>query len=336
MIGNAEIDIIIPEYNAQDTIVKTLYSIASQTIADKVQVTIVDDCSTDGSYEFLSSRYFYGIRKVNVIQTPKNGGPGVARQYGVDHTDCPYIMFVDADDTLGDSLSLEALYSSISSNANACMVVGTFDEECENEIRPHVNDMVWMHGKIYRRSFLEQYGIRFHETSRANEDNGFNTIIKLILAHDNSWKILTENRCCYVWHNITHSMTRDNEHEYYFGASFPGFVENMIYAAQFLRSLLGDEGLMKSEYYRRWCTVVMCFLYAYYSECCRFAPKRAAVNLIACKSFYNLVYKQMDKFVSVDDLSSIYVQTMTASYKRFNYIPTSTIFDFIDDLKEIT
>ena len=32
---------------------------------------------------------------------------------------------------------------------------------------------------MYRRSFIDKYNIRFHETSRANEDNGFNTLIRL-------------------------------------------------------------------------------------------------------------------------------------------------------------
>ena len=42
----------------------------------------------------------------------------------------------------------------------------------------HEQDMVWMFGKMYRRSFIDKYKIRFHETSRANEDNGFNTICR--------------------------------------------------------------------------------------------------------------------------------------------------------------
>ena len=328
-----KVDIIIPYYNAQSTIEKALHSIASQTISNEVIVTIVDDCSTDGSYEWALSRYFDGL-DVRILQTPQNGGPGVARQYGIDHTECPYMMFLDADDTLGDSLSVETLYSTLSGNDAACMVIGSFDEECNEEIRRHDGDMVWMHGKIYRRAFIDQYGVRFHKTSRANEDNGFNTIIKLIVAHDTRWKLLTSDRVVYTWHNVKHSMTRDNNHEYYFGASFPGFVENMIYASQHLRLLLGDENLVKSEYYRRWVTVIMCFLYAYYSECYRFAPDRAMANLIACKSFYNLVYKEMDSKIPIDDVAKIYTQTMTASYKRFDYIPAKTIFDFINDLKE--
>ena len=333
VIVKVEIDIIIPEYNAKDTVVKTLFSIASQTIADKVLVTIVDDCSTDGSYEYLRTRYFYGVN-VNVIQTPKNGGPGVARQYGIDHTSCQYIVFVDADDTLGDSLSLEALYADIKECEQACMVVGSFDEECPEEIRPHKNDMVWMHGKMYRRSFLERYNIRFHPTSRANEDNGFNTIIKLIVALDPKWKIAVEDRCVYIWHNIANSMTRKNDYEYYFGASFPGFVENMIYVSRFIIKLHGED-VIKQPYYVNWCATVMCFLYAYYSECCRYAQSYAKANLIASKSFYNLVYVNVDKLVNVEKFTRIYTNTMTASYKRFpTYIPTRTIFDFINDLKE--
>ena len=66
--------------------------------------------------------------------------------------------------------------------------VATFDEILEhnlpeNEPGPvlidHSNDMVWMFGKIYRRSFIDKYKIKFHETSRANEDNGFNAICNL-------------------------------------------------------------------------------------------------------------------------------------------------------------
>ena len=40
-----QIDIIIPAYNAHNTIDKALASIACQNISDKIKVTIVNDCS---------------------------------------------------------------------------------------------------------------------------------------------------------------------------------------------------------------------------------------------------------------------------------------------------
>ena len=39
------IDLIIPAYNAHDFISDLLFSVASQTISDKINVIIVDDCS---------------------------------------------------------------------------------------------------------------------------------------------------------------------------------------------------------------------------------------------------------------------------------------------------
>ena len=37
-------------------------------------------------------------------------------------------------------------------------------------------DLTWLHGKMYKRKFLEKNNIKFNK-SRANEDNGFNRLI---------------------------------------------------------------------------------------------------------------------------------------------------------------
>lgn len=334
----ALVDIIIPAYKAEDTIDRAIASIACQTVAKDVVVNIIDDCGpVDGAYAYLINKYS-GIFScgIRIMRTCVNGGPGVARQYGIDHTSCPFIVFLDADDTLGDSLSLECLLSDISSDETACVVTGAFEEEQENKIIKHENDMVWMHGKIYRRSFLDQYDIRFHPTSRANEDNGFNNIIKLICAMDKDrWNILAEDRVVYIWHNRKNSITRDNDYAYYYGASFPGYVENMIYVAMFISGRYGIDRLMNSDAYLHWCVTIMCFLYAYYCECCVFSHNNAAVNLEACKLFYRLIYLQVDRHINIELLSRVFTATMISSFKRFpNYIPIKTIFQFIDDLKE--
>ena len=69
------------------------------------------------------------------------------------------------------------------------MSVGVFDEVHESMlppgegpiVMPHERDMIWMFGKMYKRSFIDKYGIHFHESSRANEDNGFNTWCRLCI-----------------------------------------------------------------------------------------------------------------------------------------------------------
>ena len=47
------IDIIIPAYKAQDTIIRTLSSIALQEIVDEVEVTIVNDADGIGYQKFV-------------------------------------------------------------------------------------------------------------------------------------------------------------------------------------------------------------------------------------------------------------------------------------------
>lgn len=185
---NHKIDVIIPAYNVADNILfRCLSSIAQQEIIDDLEITIVDDASTEQNYkEVIKS--FENFMKINLLRYETNGGPGVARQYGMDHTSNGYITFIDADDTFNGSLALKALRNGIElQNGLFHMCVGIFDEIHEQGVpqgegpllMPHENDMVWMFGKLYRRSFIDKYKIHFHETSRANEDNGFNTMIRL-------------------------------------------------------------------------------------------------------------------------------------------------------------
>lgn len=78
------VDIIIPAYNAHKTISKALLSICMQTIKDKINVYIIDDCS-DHDYKKIINKF---KDRINITQykLDKNSGPGVARQYGLDHS----------------------------------------------------------------------------------------------------------------------------------------------------------------------------------------------------------------------------------------------------------
>ena len=185
---NNKIDVIIPAYNVPDHILfRCLASIAHQDIASELEVTIVDDASTKQNYAEVIKN-FETMLKINLLRYETNGGPGVARQYGIDHTYNGYMTFIDADDTFNGSFALKALRNGIEMNNGLYqMCVGVFDEVHEIGLNPgegpllmaHENDLVWMFGKLYRRSFIDRYNIHFHESSRANEDNGFNRLFQL-------------------------------------------------------------------------------------------------------------------------------------------------------------
>ena len=164
------IDIIIPAYNAQSTIKRTLASIAMQSIKDKIKVTIVNDCSKKDYSEIIE--IFKSIIKISEIKMDKNSGPGACRQRGIDNTINPYIMFVDADDLLYDCYSVERLYRAMKNNN---YVVGIMMDENKGKYSYWNNHTGCLHAKMYRRKHLEKENIRFNNT-RQSEDYSFHSL----------------------------------------------------------------------------------------------------------------------------------------------------------------
>jgi len=70
----------------------------------------------------------------------------------------------------------QRLVDFLGDNGNYDVVTSKFVEELDNQFIEHENDSIWLHGKIYRRSFLINKNISFNST-RNNEDNGFNHLI---------------------------------------------------------------------------------------------------------------------------------------------------------------
>lgn len=96
------ISVIIPLYNKENTIERTIRSVFSQSFTD-FELIIVDDGSTDNSVaevERIEDDRILLIRQ-------KNGGPGKARNSGAKIAKGDWILFLDADDELiGNALSL--------------------------------------------------------------------------------------------------------------------------------------------------------------------------------------------------------------------------------------
>ena len=216
------IDVIIPAYNAHNTIEKTLYSISIQTMVDKLRVYIVNDAGKD-YHELI--KFFSNFMNIKEIKLKKNGGPGVAREEGIKKSKSKYIIVIDSDDVFADPASIEDLYNAIT-EYKSDLVIGIFNEQTpKGGYIVHRDDKTWLHGKLYRRSFIEKNKIHFNK-SRANEDNAFNR--SLILRDP---KITYINRNVYYWLYNENSITRRNEHEYSYQGLF-GYVDNMVWVLE--------------------------------------------------------------------------------------------------------
>lgn len=84
--------VVIPSYNRESLIAATLESVFAQRFTD-YEVIVVDDESKDGTVSVVNR---FGDR-VKLIQQ-KNGGPGKARNTGVDAATGTYLAFLDSDD----------------------------------------------------------------------------------------------------------------------------------------------------------------------------------------------------------------------------------------------
>lgn len=89
--------IVTPMYNSFSLMNKYFNSLVNQTYKN-FEVIIVDDCSTDGSYENLCKYVSKCPLTIKVYKTNKNSGPGIARNIGISNADGEWLTFIDNDD----------------------------------------------------------------------------------------------------------------------------------------------------------------------------------------------------------------------------------------------
>ena len=85
--------IIIPLYNKELSVKKTIYSVINQSFRD-FEVIIVNDGSTDNSVKVIETIDDARIRVIHQV----NQGVSAARNYGIQEAKNQWISFLDADD----------------------------------------------------------------------------------------------------------------------------------------------------------------------------------------------------------------------------------------------
>jgi len=88
------VSVIIRSHNRRDTLPSAIQSVLKQTYKD-FEIIVVDDASTDGSREFLST---FDDDKVHCIQHGENLGPAAALNSGIEASRGEFIAFLDDDD----------------------------------------------------------------------------------------------------------------------------------------------------------------------------------------------------------------------------------------------
>lgn len=117
--------VIIPIFNSRDRIEKCVKSILSALNSEECEIIIVDDCSSDGTFEFINQR-FLGLSQIRILRTAQNGGPGAARNIGLRSAIGEWVLFLDSDDSY-DSQIFQTLNKRIDSPENQSLDLLAFN-----------------------------------------------------------------------------------------------------------------------------------------------------------------------------------------------------------------
>jgi glycosyltransferase involved in cell wall biosynthesis len=97
MVITPDISVIVPAYQAEDYLAKTLASVANQTKRPR-ELIVVDDGSTDLTCDIVVSFAIANAELSVVLLRELHRGPGAARNAGVRIADSDWIAFLDSDD----------------------------------------------------------------------------------------------------------------------------------------------------------------------------------------------------------------------------------------------
>ena len=176
-----KLQILIPQYKETDEIVKPMLdSIEIQQNVDlknDVGVIIVNDGTDVRLSSSLLSRYTYHIDYYHA----DHGGVSAARNKCLDYATADYVMFCDADDMFYNACGLYIVFREMES-AGFDSLVSAFVEESRHPVTReplyinHDMDSTFVHGKIHRRQYLLDNGIRWNDALTIHEDSYFNCL----------------------------------------------------------------------------------------------------------------------------------------------------------------
>lgn len=185
-----QFSIIMPVYNAQNVLDRSIGSILQSGFKDW-ELIVIDDGSKDDSVQ-VCKKYAGADERVRLIEMPQNGGPSAARNAGINAAKGKYILFADSDDWIEPGW-LEAVNSVIEKDASCFPVFGYWNDDTrfhgtneqitlsqeEMKIQDPVRLMELLYGrnllgqlwnKCFSARILKQNNLRFDESIRIGED----------------------------------------------------------------------------------------------------------------------------------------------------------------------
>ena len=231
MINNNSplISIIIPCYNAEQSLERCLNSVVSQYYQN-LEIIIVDDGSRDQTSD-IYTKFKKEDYRIKVIKQ-NNSGVSKARNVGLKAVTGDYICFVDSDDWVENNYC-EELYNILAAeNADVSIIEASYEDENGTIVynKPISKDKIfdgqqalillledqeiqshpW--GKLFKSSLLKN--VRFPENLKSFED--YSTLFKIF---DKAVKVVKSDKKLYHYvqrdNSLSHNLSPETAYHFY-------------------------------------------------------------------------------------------------------------------------
>ena len=223
------ISLIIPCYNAEQTLKKCLNSVIQQSY-NNLEIIIVDDGSTDETLK-IGEEFQSKDERIKILRQD-NFGVSKARNKGVKAATGEYICFVDSDDWIETNYCAELYHLLSTENADIAIIEASYEDEngtvifnkpistekifdgkralillLEDEV---IQSHPW--GKLYKANLLKD--VSFPENLKCFED--YSTLFKIF---DKAVKVVRsdEKLYHYIQHedSLSHNLSPQNAYYFY-------------------------------------------------------------------------------------------------------------------------
>jgi glycosyltransferase involved in cell wall biosynthesis len=187
------VSVIVPTYNNETRIACSLESVIAQDYPN-IEIIVVNDASTDATENIARSVLEGCERPFTIITHKENRGVSAARNTGMDAVQGEFVWFMDADDMAEHNLisTLYALIKEYKCNLSFCGFKYRFEDGHPDALSPvklegvkirEGEELLWLRvfnkidpnlwGMLFRKTFLLETGLRFHEGCTNGEDLEF-------------------------------------------------------------------------------------------------------------------------------------------------------------------
>ncbi|MDO8152295.1 glycosyltransferase [Isoptericola sp. b408] len=191
--ARVKVSVVMPVYNGMPHLEECLASLRDQSLRD-FEVILVDDGSTDGSYEVLRDFAESDAYDRVILLSQEHQGAGAARNLGLEQAQGEYVAFLDADDVFDKGMLGRAYGKAKADRANICVFRSRNLDSMTGKTSPikhavkidklpkarpfagmHINDnpffnfVGWPWDKLFLRTYLLNTGLRFQPLTSTND-----------------------------------------------------------------------------------------------------------------------------------------------------------------------